>query len=410
MHHWTRKKEMEWAFLAEPAPQLHKIRILTSRWQNHMLPSCLFADDAPQLKDFSIFQMEYEFPKNASWLQNLTCVSFSEAFTTEKVLTALQGMPKLVSLAISLGSRRQIHQGLAPKVVLPKLRMLEMYGEIINATTILKSITPLPDCCLCTPQTRRVGFGSLTLTTDDNDLYEQYEQAVKPYIFSYFSLYPPSSMVFYLTPYTSQGYPVILNLMTSRVDRWGRSFNIALDVSFLPTSSLMKELVTSTWISHVDTFGLWLHGSLLHRVDFLADDSVNGIISAMAAFSSSATAFQTDEYSLRRLVKPAVLSIASATLFPALTTLEIACPPMRGRAPDEEEPAHHEFLKLRRQIGRPISVLDLSTLSDEVGDMSYLEEHTGLLVRWKTDDGRTREYICGEGHPERLCFSGASLD
>ncbi|KAF9475203.1 hypothetical protein BDN70DRAFT_884015 [Pholiota conissans] len=55
----------------------------------------------------------------------------------------------------------------------------------------------------------------------------------------------------------------------------------------------------------------------------------------------------------------------------------------------------------------PVSVLDLTSIPRQSGDLRYLEELEGLKVVWKAGVGRSgalviREYVCGSGDPEQL--------
>ncbi|KAF9555493.1 hypothetical protein CPC08DRAFT_131168 [Agrocybe pediades] len=90
------RRQKMWAFLKEPAAQLRGLKISIPELQHQVLHSCLFADDAPQLRRFDVLSTPYKFPTNASWVANLTSVTFTETFIREEVLMALQGMPRLV--------------------------------------------------------------------------------------------------------------------------------------------------------------------------------------------------------------------------------------------------------------------------------------------------------------------------
>jgi len=71
----------------------------------------------------------------------------------------------------------------------------------------------------------------------------------------------------------------------------------------------------------------------------------------------------------------------------------------------------YTFLKQRRDIGRPITVLDLSALSPAalLCDLDNIGEFTGLIVRWisfnRTDGVRIEEYKCGAGRQEEALNS-----
>ncbi|KAF4613098.1 hypothetical protein D9613_010819 [Agrocybe pediades] len=133
----------------------------------------------------------------------------------------------------------------------------------------------------------------------------------------------------------------------------------------------MEELINAPWLPSINKLELYaMNFSKYHSAQN------NAIIdSALYAFSSSATTLHTNDDTLRRLLEWAVSY--TPTLFPDLVTLSVNCP--WRYPPVEEEPPHHEFLKLRKAIGRPVSVLDFGVLSSDPGDLGYLEEHVGLL-------------------------------
>ncbi|KAF9555510.1 hypothetical protein CPC08DRAFT_711972 [Agrocybe pediades] len=378
------------AFIMEPAPQLCRIDVDHCNLQFLLSDgggptSHFFGDDAPLLRHFTIRQL---FPMNASWLSNLSSISFPMGLEPEEVLTTLRRMPRLDYLSWYIYPEFGLGTTVS-KVVLPNLKMLQTYsGNIHDACTILECITPSPDCCLA--------FQALSKDREaqDDRINKQYENAVKSYIMPYFSLHPPSALEF-----TIQADFLWLADPTPPISGspWVRRFCIALDISCLPSSLLIKELTNSSWLPNIDEF------------EFDASrwseypDGLNNVavISALDAFSSSSAIIHTNDGTLSQLLEQP-LSYTS-TLFPALITLKIDCP--WGYLPLGEEHPHYEFLKLRKAIGRPVSILDFGVLSNEPSNMGYLEEYAGLLVTWETRDEHRREYICGQGHPDRLRFS-----
>ncbi|KAF4613355.1 hypothetical protein D9613_010865 [Agrocybe pediades] len=386
-------RQKRWAFLKEPAPQLRAIDI-----EQTFVPSgdsCPFTDDAPLLREYSVTGIGCRFPTNASWLPNLTSVAFSEHYTTEGILTVLQRMPQLVYLAVTTWDETP-HRPHLPsgKVILPKLKILEMdnTGTVLKATPILECIAPSSDCCLHT-----TGY-ILDGRSQGNEEYEQYENAVRSYVVPYLLLHPPSALNLCIT----RGSFILADAAfpSSRIlDRWWpRHFRIVLKTPSLPSSLLMKELISSPWFSLVSKLELSLQE--LNHVPYDNQVNVSYIFTLNAL--SSITTLRTDDETLAQLIQHPQSSIVSS-LFPALITLELfpACA-MPGVV--EANPPHHEFLKMRKAIGRPISVLDLGTLTDGENDMDYLDEHSGLLVRWIAYGGRTCEYVCGQGHQEKLRF------
>ncbi|KAF4613359.1 hypothetical protein D9613_010840 [Agrocybe pediades] len=382
------QKEM-WAFMKEPAPLLSRIDV------DHQFPSIsglptssLFGDDAPLLRDF---KLRYEFPENASWLSNLSSMSFPPSLNTEEVLATLRWMPRLEYLSVFMDSNsfNDFYIPPPPVVVFPNLRMLQMHGDIQDTCTILECITPSPDCCLAVEINRK------NRAVLDDSKHKQYENALKSYIMPYFSLNPPSSMKFFIDAdilVLEHPIPPLLHYDNP----WERCFRIMFDIHFLSSSSLIKELIGSPWVPYIKKFQFYAW-SIPNSPSGLDNDTV---ISALGALSSFVTTLHTDDPTLEGLLQRP-LSYTS-TLFPVLTTLKIDS--LWRPAHAQEEPAHHRFLKIRKEIGRPISVLDWGVLLEKPGDLGYFEEHAGLLVKWETWDGHREEYLCGEGHPERHGF------
>ncbi|KAF9537451.1 hypothetical protein CPC08DRAFT_717694 [Agrocybe pediades] len=335
-------QQKRWAFMKEPAPQLRRIEIQESSSISGLPTASFFADDAPLLEDFSI-QWRHKFPTNTSWLSNLSSVTFSSSFTMDEVLMALPRMPRLIYLSVSMD--RDTPPQKEPKVVLPNLRMLYTEGDRQSICILLQCITPSPDCCLAMRRFLE------SRPAEDNGENPQFENAVKSYIMPYFALHPPSALTFSIG-----GGVLVLQDYISWDPRnpWVRCFCIVLDIPDpLPSSILIKELCRSPWVPYITKFDLDAHGHPEYP------DGLNNVavISALDALSSSATTLDTNIDTLRELLERP-LSYTS-TLFPNLTTLnldsELRYPPV----PVEGEPPHHEFLKLRKAIGRPVSVLDL---------------------------------------------------
>ncbi|KAF4613039.1 hypothetical protein D9613_010839 [Agrocybe pediades] len=377
-------QQKRWVFMKEPAPQLRRIEIQRGTASIDGPPTMsLFGDDAPLLKDFS---MKHKFPTNASWMSNLSSISFPPSFKIDEVLTTLRRMPRLEYLSLVLPTVFGIPQA-RQEVVLPNLRMLKSGHATVRETCfLLECITPSPDCCLAVQ--------NFWNPAQDHGENKQYENAVKSYIMPYFCLHPPSALRFSVELdflVLEDPIPLILRYP------WMRCFRTVLDISFLHSSSLMEELINAPWLPSINKLEFYaMNFSKYHSAQ---NNAI--VVSALDAFSSSTTILHTNDDTLRRLLQW-VVSYTS-TLFPDLITLSVNCP--WRYPPTEEEPPHHEFLKLRKAIGRPVSVLDFGVLSDDPGDLGYLEEHVGLLVKWETRDGHRREYFCGEGHPERLRFS-----
>ncbi|KAF4613360.1 hypothetical protein D9613_010849 [Agrocybe pediades] len=349
------------------APHLQWINLCPLTESRKYMPGGrLFGDNAPLLRDFSISASR--FRTDASWLPNLSSVTFYDCFTLEDVLVSLQRMPQLSSLT---------------DVDLRGNALNEV--ATLNAVAILQRITPSPDCCLAMD-----GPYKRPLPALDPGKNEEYEKAVEAYLVPFLSLHPPSCVSFFLNA-------DMLHIIDSHPpDLDHRNFIIMLYTPLLHFSSLIKELVNSACFSHIVMLDLEISS------DYSFDDPANVAITATLAAFTNVKTLLASEHTLRLLLKqPSITS----TLFPALFTLQISYPQSRKPGQEESsEPPHQRFLKLRRAVGRPISVLELKTGSVpcRAGNMEYLEEHAGLLVKWSSKRVGITEYVCGSGHPARL--------
>ncbi|KAF9555509.1 hypothetical protein CPC08DRAFT_821035 [Agrocybe pediades] len=375
-------RQKMWAFLKEPAPQLQRIFVgLPPSLPEAYLPPAhsLFNNDAPCLRHFCV---PYRTP-HISWGRNLTSATFFAKSTTEQVLKTLQHMPELVSLSIYGGDLDSKPSGLetCPQILLPKLRTLALRdgNSWLNAAIILQSITPSADCCLFTLWRNSIPF----MSDRANEEYEQYEKSLKSYILPYLSLHPPPAvrLTFLLGSFfvveNDEGFAVTLDA----------------DSDLSSPSPLLKERITSACFSRVDTLGI-------HRID----TSLPAIIRVLEAFSSATTLIAPES------VLQVLLCLDRdriSALLPILETLQVHNPgysPMNTRV--KKESPHQQFQKFRKDIGHPISVLDLGRIVNNAPiDLDHFEsEYPGLLVKWSLDkDGRNvEEYRCGDGQPERL--------
>jgi hypothetical protein len=103
----------------------------------------------------------------------------------------------------------------------------------------------------------------------------------------------------------------------------------------------------------------------------------------------------------------------SAICFPSLHTLQMR------QLENHRVPTIHDsimdFLRRRREGARVIEVLDLTLAHDAYEhEFGFLEEMTGLKVRWGFLDEPVHEYVCGTGSPEVLdlakCFYEGGRD
>ncbi|KAF4613119.1 hypothetical protein D9613_010851 [Agrocybe pediades] len=368
-----------WAFLEESAPQLESFRSFKG-----------------------IFDQTYKFPINASWLRNLSSVAFPHTCTPKEILNALRRMPELVSLTVFNPfpnySEISVHPGY-PHIILPKLRMLALRGNPRTVGILLEYIQPSADCSITI--TRLI---DISMAGEDNwEEYEKYEKSLTVHIVPYFSLHPPSTVRLH---FISNKWRSALSLESySAIGSDGLVSDDRRSIIELPFpwSPVIYKLIASASFSRVTTLRIPSSRS--------GDESASAsLLVHLLKFFNSVTTFSANDAVLYCLLQRPEKTSA---LFPALVTLEVIRLFLKEHNVWGEgvvaEP-HEQFLKLRKEIGRPISILDLRPLSQLPRDRDNLEwEHPGLLVRWSrmiaNGERRTEEYSCGDGYPEKLRFS-----
>ncbi|KAF4610789.1 hypothetical protein D9613_006611 [Agrocybe pediades] len=402
-----------WAFLNEPAPYLQKFEAQVPNHRTSLPSNSLFADNAPVLRHFCGYTNK--FPTDASWLRNLSSMTFSSVFTTDEVLQALKRTPNLVSLTISTQydydyDSAARNQAATDEIVLSKLGTLTLEGSFLGAGTILQRITPSPDYNLSTTQ---LEFRHIASEGHVGEYYyAQYEEGIKSYLLPHFSVHPPSSVKIQLIRENA------LVLESANLNSHTGQFSIELYTPSLSSSSLIKELISSASFSSATKlqirFGAW---------SMPTPTSALGIVSLLEAFPSVKTLITSDAVLYSLLQHPD----RTARLFPSLTTLDLTDSPSvpsdlssesgshecAGDPSPPPPPSREQFLKLRKDAGwqQPVTVLLLSTTPDNIrllqrgGMVHYESEYPGLLVKCSAE-----EYLCGSGQPEKLRFEAVAND
>ncbi|KAF4613114.1 hypothetical protein D9613_010856 [Agrocybe pediades] len=374
LHSLLEQRKKMWAFLHEPAPRLRWVDLSVDTMDADEflpVPWNLFADKAPLLTEFRMDR--YKFWTDASWIPNLCDVTFYSDFHPSEALEAVQRMPRLQYLDVSIGIGTVDYRG--PVITLPRLKTPGLHArDFVNAGTFLQRIAPSADRCL---YLRVYRHEPLPVPGE----YEEYEATAAKHIIPYFSLNPPSVVTFIVDDVISSFYGDC-SFVRRRTPK-PQVFGISFHTLFLPSSLLMKQISTSKCFSQVTE----LHLRTASDWDFLAppfDFDQLKLATILSAFSSLKT-FSTIDEILHSLLKEPT---TTTTLFPGLTTLQVYEPSKPG-AP-AKEPPHQRFLAFRKAIGRPLSVFKMSFRStpyvrmNEVYNLDYLEvEHAGLLVKWK---------------------------
>ncbi|KAF9556082.1 hypothetical protein CPC08DRAFT_107412 [Agrocybe pediades] len=391
------EKQKIWAFLQEPAPHLRWIDLtLYDHDADKFLPSHLFSNNAPRLTDFCIMCTESDkfnlvSMADASWTSNLCAISISWEITTKEVLAALRRMPRLAHLGVSCSSDGPLAVDCRePQVLLPRLTRLQVSGYLSGVGAILQHITPSADCCLSVSLSESEDMELSELPDHGQLLYEQYEAAVAKYLLPYISQHPPSTVRFGLDRVVS-----FFGCFPSR-----EHLGVSLYTPFLSSSSLLQQLNGSSCWSGVSDLRLNVYDGeeSEYNRSALYFGPCLGIVPTLRALSSITTLSTCDDGLHVLLQEPSI----TATLFPALTVLKINFDLWAQEHPAElEEWPHHRFLRLRREIGRPLSIFKTSlskeSLVNEDLDLDYLEEHVGLIFEWQYRDQEPRRYVCGRG-------------
>ncbi|KAF9558653.1 hypothetical protein CPC08DRAFT_763832 [Agrocybe pediades] len=368
-------RQAMWDCLKKPAPSLRRF-IFQLCEEDVDLPNPLFGHDAPVLQDLHFASPVYKIEPIAPWAHNISGISFSTAFSTSEVLEGLKHMPQLDFVNISVEETTHPIDS-AAIIHLPHLQLLQVRGDMLCVAIILSSITSSRDCCLCVWISAERGLPF------DKAEYEQYERASIKFIIPYFSLHPPSIVN---VRYSLSGNCV--NLVHGAPANKLR-FDIPVAAQSIQSSTILKVLKEIDGLSNVKELrlGLWMDYSALRNPD---------LVSALDVFSSITT-LTTIDHVLECFLNH--VSFINECL-PNLNILSIL--PYTPR-PKPEDPAHHRFLRRRKAIGLPISVLEIHL--KPLYDVDYLEEHSGLVVRGFYSDQCLGEYRCGEGHPEELRFA-----
>ncbi|KAF4613170.1 hypothetical protein D9613_010899 [Agrocybe pediades] len=385
------QRQMLWECLKAPAPNLQRIHIQLYDSTTAVPKSYpFFSDHAPVLNEFHILSRPYKFSHTAPWARTISTVTFVKSlFTTEEILQALKYMPQLGHLIVE---DRGIPAGdtleISP-IHLPHLKTLTLSTVgLLEATIILKSIVPSPGCCL------NVYLAYHSFSTPE---FEHYQRASIKHVISYYSLYPPSVLELKFPGKTNCIVLADGALPCGNRERFFIPVFAGVAPDFPNSSPVLQELIQEGNPSH--TKELKLDGFLG------AAEGARELLTRLSAmnFFSSITTLAITEYILAQLLKR---TFFTDEFLPKLSILKIlrdeSCPRLdcEGYAP------YHPFIKRRRTMGLPISVLELHFLPNH--DAAYLEEHTGLVVRCICCGGDQPEYRCGDGHPDRLNFATLS--
>ncbi|KAF4617619.1 hypothetical protein D9613_006215 [Agrocybe pediades] len=308
-----------------------------------------------------------------SWLSKLRSFTLRQDLELDPLLGLLRGMPLLETLEITRFSASGvglIHQ--ESPVSLPKLSSLRLEDwEPTDTVTFLESISTSPGCCLSMSNQPRDMFASHQQdSTRAHGVFMRYMQ-------DYFEHHRVTNLSL---SYNHSYLEIRENTLISK----GHPFNFSVWITNSPdNSSFLRLLLTSPFFAYVRQLDL--------------SNSERSIPYAPSAFSSVET-LDLRLTGLESLLK----YLEGHDLLVRLRTLIL-----HGR---ELRPEYgrwlHGVLEKRRQISRPISVLDLRNIDGMTCNLDALDDLVGLWILFPYSSSRSEEsYVCGTGRPELLRFA-----
>jgi len=352
------------------------------RW---ILPTPLFNATSPALKKFEVYRttrselnaIEFTMDMPASWLSKLRSFTLRQGVNVGHLLELLAMAPLLEDLEINgLSASAKFPASNVSVVNLPKLTSicLKSLNPLGHIVAFLEGITPALGCCLsmCEP-----GNSGVIV---DTQYVKRVQVLIMRYVQSYFNHHPPTRIALSCNAYLELKETSI----SGHPNPSGLSIWMPLGVD---DSSLIEMLFNAPFMSTV--------------IDLDIRRWRKALPFPLSVFDSVSTLWIEYE-SLCSLSEH--VQQGHDLIFPHLDVLRVGHWELYLGS-EYREPLGL-FLRDRWAISRPISVLYLYPgHQDLVCDLDDLENLTGLRVKWKPWlGGNIEEYVCGNGHPETLCF------
>ncbi|KAF9560883.1 hypothetical protein CPC08DRAFT_707757 [Agrocybe pediades] len=368
-------------------------------------PSRWFNSSAPSLKTFGVNNSEVSRLFNASappppspkftcwmpssWLSKLRSFTLCQGCEASELMALLQMTPLLEELEITSFTNSQNYNGRPldsqNPVCLPRLSVLRLKGWVISDIVgLLEPIFPSDKCCL-----------SMSEPSDHFRIRIPEMQEARR---------AQSIVVRYLQNYCEAHTIATLSLSSNHN-------YIQIGEDSVGASGL------SIWIPRTAD-NSWILSILFNSTTFLSVTTLHvgswegeyRVIYASPVFDSVHTLSISSRHILESMLM--YLDEGHHNSFPRLHTLRLEGHRGKVRVPIRHEYRRllYQFLRKRRDISRPVSVLDLSnlTLTSFRCDFNDFETLVGLsiiLPRTLLAGDRGQEsYVCGDGSPNLLCF------
>jgi len=383
-----RDRTQYWTTLfKKPAPILEEFVFHDSR-KGWILPSPLFKATCPALKKFEVFRTvwhdldEFKFTMDmpASWLSKLCSLTLRHVLNASELLQLLTTTPLLESLEIHGLTTSTELQGssIFSMVNLPKLTSVRLnFWSLLEIVAFLERITPALGCRLSMSKPH-----DSEVIVDPHNM-KRVQILLNRYIQDYFERHPPTRVAL-----SCDGY---LELEETSISDSGHSTPSGLSI-WMPLEeddlTPIQMLFNAPFLSTVVELDIRRWRKIL-PFSLSAFDSVTTLWIGHKSLSSLSEHVQ-QEHNL---------------IFPLLDVLKISH--WEQRLGSKYREPLGSFLQHRWAINRPISVLDLSPVHENLTcDLDNLENLTGLRVKWKLSwlGQNKEEYVCGNGHPKTLCF------
>ncbi|KDR76937.1 hypothetical protein GALMADRAFT_420002 [Galerina marginata CBS 339.88] len=376
-----------WKILYRDAPHLQSVsissRIIPLSPAQPFIP--LFADSASLLREFAAVNIKIN--PRAPWLSNLRSMTLSSPLTIAEMFDTLRMAILLEELVVeNIPFHVMIQETSAipgiPHISLPRLNRLHLSGPINACHSFLGNISPAAGCHL------RAEIYQLNTTPDfpsSNEVVNDLSRRILLHWKNLCSVHRPTYLKvisnhheLYLsdsfTKHDSPFYISIVRLLGLRI-------------------SLLTELSTSSCMSFIQTLHL--------NIGDISLDLVRPWISLLPSLCS-VTELEVNDRTLQFILQ---YFPDSSLLFPVLHTVRVSQMLMLEGHSQYPFGPYFPFLRTRKAAGSPILVFDLTQTCCPY-DMDFLEELTGLLVRW-VDKGTVQEYKCGSGQSGVLQFEWA---
>ncbi|KAF4613567.1 hypothetical protein D9613_007396 [Agrocybe pediades] len=426
--HWNRVRVFDLRISSYTVPQAHRLRDILCRsspnlriFRMAMQPtgdkftgqifqfnfveyedSQLFADDAPLMRHFLLDS--FKFGMNSStWicgLQTLTICN-SMVYDATEFFSVLERMPllevlHLVRFQISFDDYKRFKP-----LILPRLQVITMHGDIWNLVKFLDPITPAPECSVGLDMTYHASpKADETLPWAFNVLNR--------YTKSYFKHTVCTSLCIEVTP-TCLRLIDTTPITTSTCRRHPDNMRVDLFLRDEP-NEFNDILPFLECLKHVELFKCVTQVYFTTLTTITCRQSFS-LLPFIAGLQSIET-LTTSEEGLRVFLPQH--GRESEKVLPKLHTLPLYSGPggdsVRGAESTVSSNTIFTFLKWRQDLGVPLQTLDFTGCWGYIRDLRVLEDDMpGLRMLWSSRpppaEKDYKEYICGSGNPEVLKIS-----